>query len=150
MEFHDTVSDTTLIANAIQAALESSKVDGGNGKTDEGGIKEKVKDQAVGYIIGGTLGGLVTVATSVCMYFRNKVCGQTGENQQPNATAETHIEASTRPNLNPLQATVGYSTTNDEEELGLAKGEECTLQIENQQRNATAETPPPLRAGAMI
>ena len=82
------------------------------------GIQEK---EVIEHIIGGILGGLATVAGGACMYFRSKVCGQTDENQQPNATAETTIEASTRPNLNPLHATVGYSTTNDEEELGLAK-----------------------------
>ena len=79
MEFHDTVSDATLIADVIQAALESSKVDGGNGKTDEGGIKEKVKDEAIGYIIGGTLGGLATVAGAACLCFWKRVRGQTDE-----------------------------------------------------------------------
>ena len=76
MEFHDTVSDATLIAEAIAAAFESSKIDGGKDKPDDGGIQEKVKDMAIDYIIGGTLGGLATVAGGVCMYFRNKVCGQ--------------------------------------------------------------------------
>ena len=89
MEFHDTVSDATLIAEAIAAAIESSKNDDGKGKNDEGGIQEKVKDMAIEYIIGGTLGGLATVAGGACMYFRSKVCGQTDENQPPNATAET-------------------------------------------------------------
>ena len=104
MEFCDTVSDATLITEAITAALESSKE-----KPDDDSFPEKVKDMAIEYIIGGTLGGLATVGGGVCMYFRNKVCGQTDDNQQPNATVEAPIEASTSPNLNPLQATVGYS-----------------------------------------
>jgi hypothetical protein len=146
MEFHDTVSDATLITEAIAAAIESSKNDDGKGKSDEGGIQEKVKDMAIEYIIGGTLGGLATVAGGACMYFRSKICGQTDENQQPNATAETPIQASTRPNLNPLHATIGSSNTNDEEELGLAKRSSGATPT------SLKDDPPspPLRARAMI
>jgi hypothetical protein len=129
MEFHDTVSDATLIADALQAALESSKVDGGKDKPDDDSFQDKVKDHVLGAIIGGTMGGLATVAGAVYMYFRNKVCGQTDEKEQPNATAEAPIEASAEAPieasieaLNPLQATVGYSTANDEEELDSQKG----------------------------
>ena len=124
MEFRDTVSDAALIAEAISAALES----GGKDKDDDS-FQDKVKDEFLGAIVGGTMAGLASVAGAVYMYFRNKFCGQTDENEQPNATAQAPIEASAEAPIkasieasNPLQATVGYSTANDEEELDSQKG----------------------------
>jgi hypothetical protein len=129
MEFRDTVSDATLIGEAIAAALGSSNIDGAKDKPDDDSFQDKVKDHVLGAIIGGTMGGLATVAGAVYMYFRNKVCSQTDENEQPNATAQAPIEASAEAPIkasieasNPLQATVGYSTANDEEELDSQKG----------------------------
>jgi hypothetical protein len=125
MEFRDTVSDAALIAEAISAALES----GGKDKPDDDSFQDKVQDHVLGAIIGGTMGGLATVAGAVYMYFRNKFCGQTDENEQPNATTQAPIEASAEAPIkasieasNPLQATVGYSTANDDEELDSQKG----------------------------
>ena len=136
MEFHDTVIPSSPVDNGIPAVLWSSKSNP-NDDSFQDKVKDLVQDEArdrvIKEIMGGTIGGLITVAGAVYMCFRKKVCGQTDENEQPNATAEAPIEASTRPNLNPLQATVGYSTTNDEEDLDSQKGE-----------------PPPLRARAMI
>jgi hypothetical protein len=129
MEFHDTFTVTSstqrppqggvppeIIAAAWGASNAKPKTDSFQDKVKDL-VQDEARDRFLGKILGGTIGGLITVAGAVYLCLRKKVCGQTDENEQPNATAEAPIEASTCPNLNPLQATVGYSTTNDEEEL---------------------------------